>query len=224
MVIREQRSMLRSQYQQYVNVGGAIPLARYLEPPRDQRVPLFRWEYLCYDRLVLRYHQLFGADHVRVLPYEQLVVDPASFVASVAQLCGKPDDVSAVVREASVRENPGSTAFATAVERHLNRRLSRSSVSPLLHRSRVVKSARPYVLRAATRAPRRLDDRTRSGQRERIAAFADGRYAESNQRTAELTGIDLEAFGYDMPPDGVDGRLETSPARAQEQASGAAPT
>jgi hypothetical protein len=45
-------------------------------------------------------------------------------------------------------------------------------------------------------APRAAKDAIQRRWRERIEAETEGRYEESNRRTAALTGLDLARFGY----------------------------
>ena len=69
IVVREQRSMIHSNYHQYVRDGGACPLHRYLQPPQPsmRRMPGFAAEFFAYDRLVETYRSHFG-DGERLRP------------------------------------------------------------------------------------------------------------------------------------------------------------
>ena len=79
VVVREQRSMIVSTYKQYVRAGGAARPEQFLDPPRSKsrRVPWFDARYFEYDRLLRHYVELFGAERMLCLPFEQFVSSPA---------------------------------------------------------------------------------------------------------------------------------------------------
>ncbi len=89
VVIREQESMIVSTYKQYVKVGGALSLARFVALRRSSNlhVPWFELRYFEYDRLLRHYSELFGAERLLVLAYEEFVENPAAFVAKGRAVC-----------------------------------------------------------------------------------------------------------------------------------------
>lgn len=193
IVIRRQPDLLRSTYAQYVTRGGVLTPARYFTPdPHAFRVPGFRPSHYEFDRLIGLYHRHFEAGRVRVLPYEAMLEDREAFVLQVAEFAGGRDPGPLPAD----RVRPSASALTVAVQRPLNRWLLRDDVNPaaplrlrrLNDRIRVLDRLMPgAVLRRCDRRLRAL-----------VEAFTRGRYAESNRRTAELTGLPLDRYGYEL--------------------------
>jgi hypothetical protein len=208
LVIREQKSMLLSSYNQYVKAGGPCALAEYLRPPVSQRpvlVPLFDLDRFQYHRLIAHYLDLFGAANVLVLPFERFQARPRDFVRQIARFCEReiPDEaLNGLPYQA--RPNPSLSSFALAVKRRLN---------PL-----VVKPGplNPWVLcplpglnhlrwkeafyRFDAILPRPLGTVFDQRMRSTVAAIVGDRYAQSNRLTSEMLNLDLAQYGYDVAP------------------------
>jgi len=194
VVIREQRNMLLSIYKQYVRMGGAASFRQYVTLPTGVgRVPVFRFEFLEYHRLVGHYRGLFGAEDVLVLPYELLAKDPASFLGRIGEFLGAP------VAVPTVRwVNISPSAFALSLKRHANRWVVRDALNPAPPFA--FEGSNETLLRTCRTVDRIAPAALKEGHERRWQRFAEQeigeRYAESNAITAELTGIDLRAFGY----------------------------
>jgi len=104
LVIREQNSLIRSVYSQYVTDGGDLPLRRFLETPEPAlgRVPGFRLEVYEFDRLIEYYRGLFGEKRLLVLPFEMLLRERGAFV----------NRILAFMDRAPLAQSPGSTTNA----------------------------------------------------------------------------------------------------------------
>ena len=199
VVVREQRSMIVSTYKQYVREGGALPPRKFMLPPtsRSLRVPWFDLRHFEYDRLLAYYRGLFGPESVLALTYEQFVGDAASFVGRIASFAGRPleDGVLASLPFES-RTNPGPPATAIAARRWLNVLGVRSDLNP------APPLASPAFWRLGKRidrlalAPPRAVAREEEKLRRTVEEVVGDRYAASNRRTAELTGVDLAAYGW----------------------------
>jgi hypothetical protein len=207
VVIREQRSMIVSAYKQYVKVGGALSLARFISPPHSSwaHVPWFELSYFEYDRLLRHYSELFGPERLLVLAYDEFVEDPTAFVAKIARFAGLPigaEQLDSLPFDRTRKQSRSSAAIA--VRRRLNRLAVRAEVNPApLIEARIARRA----VRWATRdkfvdrlvdavLPGPVHERCDSKLR-RVAATAVGdRYRESNRATSELTGIDLSSYGW----------------------------
>jgi hypothetical protein len=202
IVIREQRSMIVSSYKQYVPAGGVCTIERFLAAdPESRRVPRFDFGHFAYDRLIRYYQSLFGRDSVLVLPYEQFVQDGRGFVAAVGEFAGRP--IPAPVLDGlpyGERSNSAQSAFSVALSRPLNVFGRRSDLNP----EPIVESK---LLCSLAKQIRRFDPSTVPVLRERAArseahlrdvveAAVGDRYVESNRATAELTGLDLGAYGW----------------------------
>jgi hypothetical protein len=123
VVVREQRTMLRSVYFQYVYEGGTLDPTSFCADPSGPGW-VFPPEHLCYDRLVGRAIEVFGADNVCVLPYELLTTRPQVFL----------DDLCAFF-DASVDRS------ALNIEQRTHQSLSRSGLDLLVHWNRWFRSS-----------------------------------------------------------------------------------
>ncbi len=203
IVIREQRDIILSTYRQYVKAGGVLKLESFLDPPtyRHARIPHFDAAYFRYDRLIEAYRELFGAERVLVLPCEQLGRTPKAFVQAIldfADADAKPgfgDDLPF-----DERMNPGALGPALALDRTVNRWFFRSDVNPApIWPLAGATGVKQWVQALGRVMPATLASRSEAALRRKVAAFCDGRYAESNARTSRMAGINLGALGYDMP-------------------------
>lgn len=198
IVIREQQHIIRSNYIQYVTVGGPLPFEQYSNPARRgrKRVPSFRFDFFEYHHLIAYYQQLFSPGSVLVLPYEQLRADPEGFVSAIARHV----DATAPASVPSDLVNVSTSALAVGLKRRANRLLVRDVLNPaaLFDGNRVNGGLRRAAHRMARTAPSGIHERAENRLTSKVEAAVGTRYQESNARTAELTGLDLAAWGYSV--------------------------
>ena len=194
VVIREQTSMLVSIYKQYVKAGGAAPFRRYITvPPAGPRMPLFRFDFLEYHRLVGYYQDLFGVTNVLVLPYELLQTQPQTFLERIGEFGGVP------VARARLRPKAVSlSALTLSFKRHANRYVVWDTLNP--GAPLAFDESNEHLKRLCNKVDRKLPVALRHLYERRWRRFAERevgtRYAESNSLTAKLTGLDLRTLGY----------------------------
>ncbi len=198
VVIREQASMLVALYKQYVKMGGPGSLQQYVTaPPGDHRVPLFRFDFLEYHRLIGYYQGLFGVTNVLVLPYELVQTQPQDFLERIGEFL----DVSATDSEFR-RVHVSQSALTLSLKRHANRYLVRDALNPAPPFA--LDGSNETLVRLCNQADRRIPVALRGGHERRWRRFAERevgtRYAQSNALTAKLIGIDLRMFGYAWEP------------------------
>jgi len=203
IAIREQRSMVLSTYKQYVRAGGPCPLGDYLDPPERgrPRVPAFSFAHFEYHRLIAHYRDLFGAGDVLVLPYELLASRPRELVERLLGFCELDPGAQTLERlPYAERSNEGLSGVGVAFKRRLNPLLSRDRLNPrpLVRLPDADRRLVRWTAAVDARAPERLKARVDAALRERVAARVGDRYRESNARTRELTGLDLEHLDYDV--------------------------
>lgn len=196
IIIREQLSLIRSLYSQYITDGGDLSLARFLETPEPQlgRMPGFRLDVYEFDRLIAYYQKLFGADRVLVLPFEAMFRDLSGCLRSITDFMDLPPPASVPM----VVTNPRRPVPMQMVQRLGNRLFSNNELSrgawlaiPRFPRrfgafERVFQALTPKSLGSALYAKLGRD----------IHQFVGDHYAESNHRTSSLIGIDLKSYGY----------------------------
>lgn len=187
VTLREQAAMLWSFYAEHVGIGLPLGLADYLDESTNGAQARAAIDRLRYDELVEAYQKAFGEERTTVLLFEQLRTDPESYLAAFAAVLGAP---------APAQSDVG----------HRNRQLSRPLREVLRTTNRLAGGLSVYpVLRPKLRRflQLRLDPRlhpdggpTRSARDDDLLASLRPRFAASNQRLAELTGLDVSAHGY----------------------------
>jgi len=199
VVVREQRRVIVSTYKQYVREGGALSPTKFMLPPtsRSIRVPWFDLRHFEYHHLLGYYRQLFGAESVLALPYEQFAADPRSFVARIASFAARPlSEETLDSLPFGTRTNPGPPATAIAARRVLNGLGVCSDLNP------APPLPSPLFWRLGKRidrlslAPQQAVEHEEAKLRRAVVATVGDRYVESNRRTAELIGVDLASYGW----------------------------
>jgi hypothetical protein len=84
-VVREQVSMLESEYRQLVREGSPAKLRNFIQPAPGARMRVgFDPGQYEYDLLADAYARLFGAEQVRLFEFGALTADPGAFLDEVA--------------------------------------------------------------------------------------------------------------------------------------------
>jgi Sulfotransferase domain len=203
VVIREQRSVIVAVYKQYVKGGGTASISQFLEPVHDRarRANLFDPAFFEYEHLLGHYRSLFGPENVLVLAYDEFARDGRSFVQRIGAFTGRPFPEGLLARlPYGTRENRSISALSISALRQVNRLAPRTELNPgpavesraaswlskQLKKNNVLE--RQFIRPLAAGA----DDKLHRIVEQKIGR----RYAESNRATAELTGLDLAAYGW----------------------------
>ncbi len=200
IAIREQRSMMRSVYKQYVTTSGTNPIERMWRDyaPEERRRPHPGLEVFEYHHLIAYYQELFGKDRVLVLPFELLVRDADAFAAEIYRFIGRPAPAAVPVRARNVSA-PGILITALRWSNLVLRALGMTGPfgGPITRET--IRYARyRWVERLSPRIPRMLTKRSDAKLQAVVDRLAAGRFAESNRITTEITGLDLGSLGYDV--------------------------
>ena len=192
LCVRNQTTLMPSLYSQHLKGGGYVSFqtwaAKHLKDPN----------WLTWDRLVERYHELFGRDRLKVMAFEQLQADSDQFVKEVCSYV-QPDEA---LPDVSIpNANKGLSRPSRLIFRGANRlfRKTEKNPRPVLASDtawRALESALykvdPTLLKGFSRD---------SGPRDReFVESLRPRWAASNARLAELTGLPLDEYGYAFPP------------------------
>jgi hypothetical protein len=183
-VVREQVSMLESEYRQLVREGSPAKLRNFIQPAPGTRMRVgFDPGQYEYDLLADAYARLFGPEQVRLFEFGALTADPAAFLDEVAAFLEippwpalSPEVLNARVNSSLPRRLMGTRRFMNHFERSgLNpfpvlavRPVWRAPLSALA--GRLPPPKKPFFDRATQDALR-------------------ARYRASNQRLAERYGI-----------------------------------
>lgn len=183
-VVREQVSMIESEYLQLVQEGTTARLDWLLAfQPRAATLPGFDLDHYEYDRLADRYVDLLGRDRVRLFEFRRVIGDTRRFLDDVSDFLGvdpwpplPPEVLSRRVNPTLPRRLLGLRRFMNHFERRPLNPHPLVSLPPFWRgplwwlASRLPKSKRPL-----------LDEATRTELR--------ARYAASNDRLATRYGI-----------------------------------
>jgi hypothetical protein len=203
VIVREQRSMIRSLYNTMISWGMPHTLQRVLNPPDIGLSPQFNLAFLHYDRLVDYYRNRFGEDRLLVLPFEQFSQSPFEFVRSISVFSG-----NTVATETELHTLPfraRKNAKKSLLNLKIQRWMNRVFVSSCFNYSgwfadssdrawkRLEKCAR-----REKRLPRFTSKWYERGFREQVERATDGQFAGSNRRLCEIIGLDLAKYGYQL--------------------------
>lgn len=194
IVIREQLAMLRSLYQLLVNWGSPYNLRTLLASPLPGSAPRFDPQYLCYDHLIEAYQSTFTRDRVLVLPYEQFVRDADQFIDSINRFAGIDRTQYPTRVDTDKVANSGRGLASLEIKRCYNRFIARTTFDPGgANAPRGIQSRGNF----SPWTPRQVSQwQERRFRRTALGVLGRDYYAQSNARTQSLTGLDLNALGY----------------------------
>jgi hypothetical protein len=194
IVIREQKAMILSSYREHIKMGETTPLDRFIGA--YDRKPGFgppcQLDYLEYDQTISYYHQLFGADNVLVLPFELLKYNLQDFGQKVLHFVG----LNTQFNFAKSAENVGCKGATLELRRQLNFFCQGGDFSgkkpPITWRlAQKISAASDRFI------PQSHHDRAEAKLKELIAEAVGNQFQESNQKTSQAIGINLQSWGYD---------------------------
>lgn len=201
IIVREQRSIVLSRYTQYVRGGGTRCIEEFLHKPTDTILARSKWmgvypAFFEYDKLVGYYRSKLGASRVLVLAFEMLKKDSRAYVQKISAFSGANTDTEridfSVVKEAI-------PVNAIGARRVANSFLSNDPDNPFSRLMPAVvywRATRPAVRMLDVVARRFNGSAARKRLEARIERILGDHYVASNQRLAEMTGIDLGSYGY----------------------------
>jgi hypothetical protein len=199
--IRAQPTMLAACYSQYVKDGGTYGVKRFLFPESyffagsDYRsnAPRFDLGHFEYQRLIRVYFDLFGADNVHIVPFEQFRTGPLDYARSFAARLGLAYDeagVSAGVRNPSLNRKALwlMRAYNLFTARRVREKLYVIHIPGWFEMRKHLHRGLGAILRGRTSAERLLGDK--------VLRWIEARFAASNRELGALLGLDLGALGY----------------------------
>lgn len=195
IIFREQASILRSLHVQHVRTGGRQDLRTFLGTGKEPEgwQPMIALTFFEYDRMIRMYRDFFGADRVLALPLELLQRDPAAFSARLFGFVDLPDPGIDPAERVNSAWQPPLTEFY----RRTNGVISRNPLNTgdgFLYRFR-----ERAMWALSNRLPRKLGKAATDRDKAFLKSRLGEHFAPSNARTAELTGLDLGALGYQLP-------------------------
>jgi len=194
LTIREQRGMLLALYRQAVRSGGTYTLTQMIGTGKEPTgwAPTIRPEYLMYDRMIEHLSERVGRENVCVLPLELMRSDPKGYLARLQAFTG----AEATIEPKMEAENAGLSPLATRMSTVTNRIARPNPIGP--EQSWRLRFLRSFYWRLDRVMPKSWSNATSERWKRTIEERVRGLYAESNRRTAQLTGFDLKSMGYDL--------------------------
>jgi hypothetical protein len=195
--IRNQATMWRSLYNDYVSRGGYRSFAKFAA----NAAPGFTFDldYLRFDGFIDAYQRAFGPERVKVVAYEHLETDPAGFAREVSEFVLAGSGLTPPESPTLGVSNRSLSRFGRGLLRVRNRlfgRTHRYNPRPLLFE---------LPMRGLDRSLRRVDPvlfpraRVFSQRDTRALATLLPYYEDGNAWVVEHTGLDLERYGYPLP-------------------------
>ncbi|MEP0369137.1 MAG: hypothetical protein ABJN36_00805 [Cyclobacteriaceae bacterium] len=118
ITLRDQEDMLDSLYRQYVIQGGVVRFADFIDRKRNWNLyqRSFNLDFLKYDSMVCKCHEIFGKDNVLVLPTEELKANANAFINQIEKFVGSSMEKG----RPSKRVNQSMSNLSIAVLRVVN--------------------------------------------------------------------------------------------------------
>ncbi|MEM9785102.1 MAG: sulfotransferase [Pseudomonadota bacterium] len=196
--VREQVSMIVSQYFQFIRQGGTRSLISMLKDNDNQPGyrPVIRKEHFEYDLMYQLLRRYFDKDQILMLPHELLRQAPDVYFEKLNKLLGT--SLSPSLAQETVFAKRGGITIQ--LEFLLNK------VAPLPHELPLNYNDYPLWVRGRNRLLRNFDKVTsrytnlgrsfESRIKKDAADYIGDHFAASNTRLADLLGDDLASLGY----------------------------
>lgn len=194
--VREQRGMLRSLYLQYVANGGHRSFSDFClaDDVEGCASPL---SFVTYDGLVEAYRTAFGAEQVKVLPYERFRAEPQAFLSEVCAFLGVAEHAVPVV-DASETTNVALSPLSRELLRPINRWFRRSEFNtrPVVTNAGLAQVARPVLQATFDRRLFARSGRKLTSGDEALISELRPRFAQSNAVLQTMVDHRLGPYGY----------------------------
>lgn len=201
LMVREQRSLIRSLYKSWIVWGMPHSIERMLQPSTPDLAPQFNLDFLRFDQRVTCYQQLFGADNVLVIPYEAFKQQPIPVLQQIHRFAHAPETTLPALDDLPVRKrvNRGTSLSWLYWLRLQNRWL----YSTPFNYNGLLQADNDRLMKRLAKSkknplPRFTDAWFEKGFQTTVASMTQGQFADSNRRLAELTGLDLARYGYEL--------------------------
>jgi|694.fasta_scaffold04259_15 hypothetical protein len=190
IIIREQIAWAVSQYKMYWRRGHTERhIDEYINRHEDG-----------YDKVIEEYQKAFGVDKVKVIPFELLRIDPKAFVCGVTEFIDPSHEPS--ISEKRVNYAP---SLLKVVSYQRNKRVFKLKLKADLERSNIFKRVSMRILWHLTNILSLPYYSFKHGEEKDQVTVSDSvikrvlpGIVASNRKLEQLTGLDLQRFGYRM--------------------------
>jgi len=195
LIIREQRSHLKSIYKKYIKEGGNRTFKNFVAGGLSVHNIQFNEIYFQHHHLITKLNSLFGQENVMVLPFEYLKENATDYVLKILGFCGvQCSDVEVDINSI----NRSSRNGLINLQRFVNKLNCNDPVyggnlpieqSRGHNVDRLIEFVNKYV-------PPVWKSKVEKGLEDDVESWCLGRFEEDNLKTSGLIGIDLKSYGY----------------------------
>ena len=199
LIVREQRQLMRSLYKTMVVWGMPHSIKRLLNPTDTSMAPQFNLDFMRFDLATAYYQQIFGPENVLVLPYEAFIQEPRDFTHRILQHANCTATAAFEKLPWGKRVNKNQPLINLYLQRLENIMLSTpfNYAGPF---ASTEERGRQRIKRSKNNPlPEFTHNWFEDDFRQIVSEAFAGKFASSNHRLQELTGLDLGAYGYEMP-------------------------
>lgn len=196
IVIREQKSMIKSAYYHYLKTRGSYSIEEYLNPPGSKN---FHFDKLEYHKFIGHYYDLFGEQNVLILPYEMLQKEPNKYLTSIfSHLSLEPRAILPNVLF-DKKVNKALKPMVLLMQRYFNPFIQPNFRNTggtfrnkfLIFTFKILKKIINVIPTSF------IDKKKDSRLSSKIEHSISGLFDQSNRKTSKLIGIDLNKYGYE---------------------------
>ncbi len=194
--IREQNSMIKSLYGQYVRQDGEWGIDQFLGTGSEQPgfSPICRLDHLEYNLLVEYYIDLFGKESVLAIPYELLKKDQHLFLDTIMQFSGVTNKFRKVYDPLNIGRGSGTLEINRILNRYIKRQPLWNGNYKLTPFSWKLKHKICDLIDKIT--PNKLQDKHEKYLKNFIQHRVVNYYTDANRKLQTYTPFDLNSFGY----------------------------
>jgi len=148
-----------------------------------------------YHKQINYYYKLFGKNNVLVLPYEELRLNEVIFADKIRSFCGSLSDKALSYEP----KNTAMSGLTVTLKWRINRLLLRTALNPngLFESRRLYRDIDRFFKNLNNALPAALGSLPDKRMARYIRTYTKGMYSDSNLKTSELIGRDLQNLGYD---------------------------
>jgi hypothetical protein len=202
IIVREQKSMIRSLYSTIVSWGMPHSIERLLAPVDARKIPQYNSVYLQYDRLVSYYRNLFGEGNVLVLCFEQFKEDAARFIQSICDFSNNSHMTASLM--ATLPFHSRANVSRILVNLFFQRWYNYFLVSNAANYSGLFKDTPEATMkrlrdcrRRNKRFPKFMATWFEKDFKDKVREKTQGQFRESNRRLSQIMNVDLGSYGYE---------------------------
>ncbi len=195
IVIRNQKAIIKSAWKHYLRNNGAQTIDRFIrkEGIKQGFTSILNMDRFQYHFLVKQYQKLYGKENVLVLPFELLKINQKEYVNKILAFSGTckefkediypPANVARTPVELFIRHKIG---FYMNVDRYGDKKV---------FLQKVLDKVCPLVAKITPDCVNKSIDKSWDRY---LDLLIDGYYQDSNNILAEITGLDLKEYHYEI--------------------------